>query len=83
MVKQIQERVHLRVLQMPCCNHLLCWINPRLPTFCPECGQSVIRQLRIQRENILISDTTAWLSYSASLEKSFSKLFRKLVQKGG
>lgn len=33
------ERVVFRLVQMPCCGQLLCWINPRRPNFCPECGK--------------------------------------------
>ena len=32
------ERVFFRLLYMECCGHILCWVNPRLPTYCPECG---------------------------------------------
>jgi len=35
------ERVNFRFLIMECCNHQLCWVNPRLPTYCPECGERV------------------------------------------
>lgn len=31
---------------MPCCGHALYWVNPRLPTYCPECGEGVYRRLR-------------------------------------
>lgn len=33
------ERVHFRLFVMECCNHALCWVNPRPPTYCPECGK--------------------------------------------
>jgi hypothetical protein len=35
------ERVNFRLIQMGCCGHLLCWVNPRFPTFCPQCGERV------------------------------------------
>jgi hypothetical protein len=76
MPKQIRERVHFRVIQMPCCNHILCWVNPRLPTFCPECGSSVIRGIQVQRENIKLSDKTAWLSFTQEGESVINKLFK-------
>lgn len=38
---QTTERVHFRLLTTPCCTALLCWVNPRLPTYCPECGTSI------------------------------------------
>jgi hypothetical protein len=24
---------HFRLIQMPCCGQLLCWVNPRLPNY--------------------------------------------------
>lgn len=34
------ERVLFRLLHMTCCcGTLLCWVNPRLPNYCPECGK--------------------------------------------
>lgn len=57
------ERVNFRLIQMPCCSHLLCWVNPRLPNYCPECGQL---QANISvRANTMISDDEAWLKYHA------------------
>lgn len=35
----MRERIPLRVLAMECCGHVLCYVNPRLPNYCPECGQ--------------------------------------------
>jgi hypothetical protein len=32
------ERVMFRLISMGCCGQLLCWVNPRLPNYCPECG---------------------------------------------
>jgi hypothetical protein len=31
--------IDFKLLRMECCGHLLCWINPRFPTYCPECGK--------------------------------------------
>lgn len=42
----ITERVMFRLFEMPCCGHLLCWVNPRHPTYCPECGKMVHREIR-------------------------------------
>jgi hypothetical protein len=33
--------VQFRLIQMPCCNTLICWVNPRRPMYCPECGVRV------------------------------------------
>lgn len=35
------EFIVFKLLQMPCCGHQLCWVNPRWPTYCPECGTLV------------------------------------------
>ena len=59
------ERVAFRLLRMPCCQHLLCWVNPRLPTYCPECGAPCIGRLRTEREAVLVDDRSAMLTYSA------------------
>jgi len=40
------ERVNFRLYRMVCCGHLLCWVNPRPPTFCPECGANVYPEVR-------------------------------------
>jgi hypothetical protein len=46
---------------------MLCWVNPRLPNFCPECGERVLMKLRHEcPENILISDTNATLEAKES-----------------
>lgn len=62
-----QAMIHFRLIQMPCCGQMLCWVNPRLPNFCPECGERVLMKLRHEcPENILISDTNATLEAKES-----------------
>lgn len=59
------ERIKFRVFSMPCCGFNLCWVNPRLPTYCPECGSIVYKQLRFNGEpHILLADDNAVLEYS-------------------
>lgn len=41
------ERVFFRLIKMPCCKHLLCWVNPRLPNYCPECGTEIIGKVNM------------------------------------
>ena len=62
-MEAINEHIHFRLIQTPCCGHLLCWLNPRLPTYCSECGKSIFTDLRVQAEKILISDLNAQLRY--------------------
>lgn len=40
------ERVHFRLIVMPCCKHQFCWINPRWPNYCPECGVFIYPRVR-------------------------------------
>lgn len=40
------EFVEFRLIHMECCGVLLCWVNPRHPTHCPECGKHVYPQVR-------------------------------------
>ncbi len=42
----MNEKVQFRLFSMPCCGQLLCWINPRLPNYCPECGTHVYPELK-------------------------------------
>jgi hypothetical protein len=59
-----RERIHFRLIQTPCCGQLLCWVNPRLPTYCPECGTNIFRSLKFDGTPILISDQNGWLEIS-------------------
>lgn len=62
------ERVHFRFISMPCCGQPLCWVNPRLPNFCPECGQCVYVKIKFPKGDppILLSDIEAQLRYRTS-----------------
>lgn len=52
------ERVPFRLIQTPCCGTLLCWVNPRLPNACPECGTRIYPQVR---SCVLVHDPDAML----------------------
>lgn len=39
------EFIKFTLYMMPCCGHELCWVNPRIPNFCPECGKKVYFEL--------------------------------------
>ena len=58
----ITERVPFRLIQTPCCSTLLCWVNPRFPTYCPECGKHVYREIR---GCVVASDDNALLKVKA------------------
>jgi len=55
------ERVHFRLIQMPCCGHLFCNVNPRLSSYCPACGASVYPQVR---GCVLVLDYSAFLKWN-------------------
>lgn len=59
------ELIQFRLFKMPCCDHLLCWVNPRLPSYCPECGKQVFTALKFKGDSyILVNDTNARLTYN-------------------
>jgi hypothetical protein len=60
------ERIQFRLLHMHCCGHLLCWVNPRLPSYCPECGRHVYPNVR---EDVRISDSEAHIIYDENALK--------------
>jgi len=53
------EKVRFRLLEMPCCHQLVCWVNPRLPTFCPECGTFILAEVKSGSQTRC--DSEAWL----------------------
>ncbi len=53
------ERVVFRLIQMPCCGHNLCWVNPRFPTYCPECGTHIFLTVK---QGVVITDEYAILT---------------------
>jgi hypothetical protein len=57
--KASNEQVTFRLLQMPCCHILICWVNPRRPNYCPECGARIFHHYpRARWEN---NFSVAWL----------------------
>jgi hypothetical protein len=57
------ERVKFKLLQMPCCGHLLCWINPRPPNYCPECGSHIFGNVN---NRMVAFDDEAMLTYKGA-----------------
>lgn len=60
------EICYFRLIMTPCCNHLLCWVNPRLPSFCPECGTKILAKLRTEGEWIRVADPKATLKVTGT-----------------
>jgi ribosomal protein S27E len=53
------EMVPFRLIVCPECDHQVCWVNPRLPSYCPECGRHIFAKLRAGRG--VLNEATAWL----------------------
>lgn len=58
---KVAQVVHFRLFHMPCCGTLICWINPRIPNRCPECGERVYARLKMNLECTLVDDQKASL----------------------
>ena len=40
------EFIKFHLFKMPCCGQMLCWVNPRFPNYCPECGTRVFPEIK-------------------------------------
>lgn len=58
------EFIKFRLFRMPCCGIQICWVNPRTPNYCPECGTSVLAKLKFNPDNTLVNDEKAKLVLS-------------------
>lgn len=56
--KTTNEQVKFRLFQMPCCGMLLCWVNPRFPNRCPECGEAVFVKLKSEEHTLTCCEAT-------------------------
>jgi len=52
--------VPLRIIRFACCGYQKCWVNPRLPMYCPECGKKCYP---VVKEWIMYFDKNAILKY--------------------
>lgn len=57
------EFITFKLLRMPCCGHQLCWVNPRWPSYCPECGTHIYPEVKEKSELTLLLDDKARLQY--------------------
>jgi hypothetical protein len=57
---RINEKIPFRLFHMPCCGHMLCWVQPRYPAFCPACGIQVLLALK-SGEHTRIIDDDCWI----------------------
>lgn len=54
------ERIIFRFFTLSCCGHMLCWVNPRYPSYCPECGTHIYPNVK---GDATIIDNNAHLRY--------------------
>ena len=40
------ERIIFRLIITPCCSAVICWVNPRFPNYCPECGTYIYPEVK-------------------------------------
>lgn len=69
--KQTHERVEFRLFTMECCWHLLCWVNPRFPSYCPNCGKYVFPKVKSW---VTTKDVNAILSLKPEEIKNLSSV---------
>lgn len=62
MPKIVNEKVRFSLLVMPCCHIQLCWVNPRMPNYCPECGKRTGMNNN-NRSAVVFEDDNAWLKH--------------------
>jgi hypothetical protein len=43
----------------PECGHNICWVNPRIPNYCPECGKHIF--LKLKFDGILVEGKNVWI----------------------
>lgn len=55
------EMVSFRLIQCPECGHAICWLNPRLPNYCTECGKHIFLKLKTNHDNCIAMQADAWL----------------------
>jgi hypothetical protein len=55
---------HFRLIHTECCGVTLCWVNPRLPNYCPECGE---RCYPAVRSWVAFSDDRAHITHKEDL----------------
>lgn len=55
------ERIQFRLFRMPCCGQLVCWVNPRSPNHCPECGENVFLTIK---QSTIFRDDDAMLTFT-------------------
>ncbi len=79
MPKPVNERIIFRLIHTPCCHTLLCWVNPRLPNVCPECGERIYAKLKTGDH--IITSSEGWLRIADYDFKGTWAEYNELVQR--
>ena len=74
------EYVPFRLFHMPCCGAQICWVNPRLPNHCPECGEPVLIQLKTGSHTLM--DSPAWLRIETTFVVGQEVTFQRSIWNG-
>jgi hypothetical protein len=61
------ERIHFKLIVTPCCSSTLCYINPRLPNYCQECGTRIYPEVK---SCITADDPNATIHYNGNRLKN-------------
>jgi len=61
------QQVPFRLIQTPCCQTLLCYVNPRLPNYCSECGSRIYAKLKTGDH--ILESKRGWLRLEEVKEK--------------
>lgn len=60
MARPTTERIHFRLMVCQECSFVMCWVNPRFPNYCPECGKFIYSTIR---GGVVLTDENATLKY--------------------
>ena len=52
-------RGYFRYIECPECSVRLCWVNPRLPNYCPECGKHIF--LKLKFGGLVVEGKNVWI----------------------
>lgn len=56
--KRTTQLIKFRLIQCPECSHQMCWVNPRLPSYCPMCGVLIYPHVK---QHVMVTDDNAEL----------------------
>jgi hypothetical protein len=64
---------HFRLIVMPCCGQLLCWVNPRLPNYLVRVlSRTLMPQLGMRDKERSLRDRSSQWAYRGSFVRRFN-----------